>query len=830
MSNNQQITEINRIIHENNLDLSGTLEQAIKQLDTFLTDPNFEGPINLASEGNWEPQAARELIGDIVNGRQLPTIEIVSTSQLRANGGFGNNTIYLSEELFSSDENSQIATEVLLEELGHYLDSQLSTNDSPGDEGAIFASLVQNRTFDSAELLELKTRDDRGTINLNGQTIAIEQSNPNNSADSFPTSRDPWLWPFDAQSIWNMPIGSDAQYSPANLERGEMTSVDREIFIQTTEDDPLTRVYAPGSWRNRATGTNSPTGNPKDEIYIHFPTDKIVPDASGGHTPNNVATILQPDGETIVSLGPLARTEVGGPVYGWYFGEDNIYDGMGIKGGHGGSKLSGIGGSIRVGELTGDDPIRHALKINLWAEKYLYYDSSDSTPGYRWPALVADSYAADRYGGSNPQLEMGSLLALSPDATPESIGISSVPGLKLFYALQDYGAYVVDDSAWDVTAFNLQEEAEIEFEETYGYKFETRDHNSQWYNEYYSLVENLQIVTNSSESAIGGGGERRVPLAPPFNNQIPDITETPEVPDIPEVVENPEPETPSDKNGVIGEVGAYRGITHDIQTIQLSNDYVNPVVFALPLSHNGGDVAIPRITEITNNSFSVYVQEPEYMDGLHQRENFSYMVVEAGNWQLADGTVIQVGTVDTDANATLGAWSTVSFNNAFSETPVVLSQVQTNNDDTFVRTRQQLTNNQGFQLALEKEEALSNFNHGKETVGWLAIEQGVGTSDGLQFQAGITGEEMNHRWNTIEFEADFETAPNLLASLGSYNDGDPAGLRYRDLNSDGVAIRVQEDHSADLETGHDKEIVNFLAIEGTGELIATAYNASDVII
>jgi hypothetical protein len=815
MSNNQQ-TKTNSIVNSKNIDLSGTIDRAIEQLDTFLTDSNFDGSINLASDGNWNSQATKELIADIVNGGQLPTIEVVPGSQLQANGGFGNNTIYLSDELFSSNVNSQLATGVLLEEFGHYLDSRLSNSDSPGDEGAIFSSLVQNHTFGSAELSELKTEDDSSTIDFKGQTIEIEQSKRGDDA-KFPTSRDPWLWPFDAQSIWNMPIGSNAKYSPANIKKGEMTTIDTELIFKVGENDPLTRLYAPGSWRDRDTGTKSPTGNPKDQIYIHFPKNKIVADASGNHTPNNVSAILQPDGETVVSVAPLTRTQVGGPVYGWYFGKESLY-GKGITGGHGGSKLSTIGGSIRKGELTGDDPIRHAVKINVWAEKYLNYNSSDSTPGFRWPALVADKYASKGYGGKNPQLEMGSLLALSPDATPESLGIKSVPALKLFDALQDYGAYIVDDSAWNVTAFNLEEGAEKEFKETYGYDFKTRDTNSQWFKEYYSLVENLQIITNNSANSIGGGGTKRAPLAPSFNNGTPGIPEIPE-----------EPETP-EEDKVMGEVGTVKGITHNLQTIELSHEYENPVVFALPLSHNGGDVAIPRITEITNDSFSVYVQEPESSDGAHKRENFSYVVLEAGNWKLADGTVIKVGTVDTNANASSGTWNTVNFDSPFGETPVVLTQVQTDNDEAFVRTRQRSSSSNGFQLALEEEEALSKSNHGKETVGWLAIEEGMGSSDGLQFQAGISGNEMDHQWNEIEFEGDFDKVPHLLASLASYNDRDPAGLRYGNLDRDGVTIKVQEDRSADSETSHGKEIVNFLAIEGMGELTATAHDSSDVFV
>jgi len=64
-----------------------------------------------------------------------------------------------------------------------------------------------------------------------------------------------------------------------------------------------------------------------------------------------------------------------------------------------GSGLSSIGGSIRLTELTKNQPIRHALLIS--GEKYLYY--SHAVPGYRWPAYVADNSNANHHG-TNPKL------------------------------------------------------------------------------------------------------------------------------------------------------------------------------------------------------------------------------------------------------------------------------------------------------------------------------------------------------------------------------------------------------------------------------------------
>lgn len=334
-------------------------------------------------------------------------------------------------------------------------------------------------------------------------------------SQGFPTSRDAWEWPFDAQSIWNMPIGSDAQYMHANLDFGLRTFIDEEVIEIIPAGSPTRRLYAPGSWEVRCSDTRSPTGNPNDSVFIPIPDDFIVPDTDPPWTPNNSAALLQPDGRTVISIGPMARCDTAGLVYGWYASVDDLYN-DGYFGSHGGSGLSALGGSIRLGEMVGPDPIRHVIKINIWGERYMMYDPNSPTPGYRWPARQTDSYAGNVYGGTNPELVLGALMAIPPNLTPNDLNIQTIPGQKLFYALQDYGAYIVDDTAWDVTAFCMEYGVIEEMELEYGFTVRTHDTTSAWYQDYYRLVCNLHIITNNAAGNIGGGGTPRQPLAPPF--------------------------------------------------------------------------------------------------------------------------------------------------------------------------------------------------------------------------------------------------------------------------------------------------------------------------
>lgn len=277
----------------------------------------------------------------------------------------------------------------------------------------------------------------------------------------------------------------------------------------------------------------------------------------------------------------------------------------------------------------------------------------------------------------------------------------------------------------------------------------------------------------------------------------------------------------------IAEVGRITNINQNLQTITLKNDYVNPVVFAQPLSFKASDPAIVRITNIntTNDTLSFYLQEPKYRDGTHVNESFSYMVVEAGTWKLANGTLLEVGKLNTNQVSASG-WQNISFNHNFTTTPVVLSQVQSNNDTQFVRTRQRNANADGFSITLEEEEALMKSGHGTESVGWLAISSSSGQWDGLNYQARNTGNAVNHNWYKTN-STPYKTTPNLLGSIASYNDLDPVGLRYREvLGTTGrtIQVKLEEDKSFDTELRHATEQVNLLTIEGSGILQAQAYD------
>ncbi len=356
-----------------------------------------------------------------------------------------------------------------------------------------------------------------GILGSGPARAASSSTAPESAPAAAPVTRDPLQWPFARTSIWNTPIGRKARYVPAMI-RSTGFGVDVDWFVVTKATDPAVPVYLPAtsgdsSCRGTRAQHQAPGQQPEARRTQHLPRSYVLPDAiSTGNdagSPHATSAFLQPDRTTLVSYDATARCEPGGPLYGRWSGETSLY-GDGITGGHGGSAMSSIGGSIRTGELTGTAPIRHALKLDVWS-RYLFYDGA--TGGKRWPALLADRGAAQQYAGTVKALRMGALLALPPSATVESLGVRSAAGKKVLAALRDYGGYVVGDSGLDAVDLCVEHRASVDFRRSTGRALEA---DGGLRADMARMVGALAVVDDNTARSIGGHGVRRARWAPPF--------------------------------------------------------------------------------------------------------------------------------------------------------------------------------------------------------------------------------------------------------------------------------------------------------------------------
>lgn len=347
------------------------------------------------------------------------------------------------------------------------------------------------------------------------------------SAPTQPTTglRNPLKQPFASNSIWNMPIGSNAVYVPANLSPNPGNNIyakmpgidDEKIILKPTA--PLVKINqssAGWSGKDRCVATGGLL------LQVPMPTSYVVPNTNK----NSSATFLLGDGRTIVQTQPLARCTAGGSGTAMVkFANVDLY-GAGITGAHGGSGLSAIGGSIRLGELRPGSATgpRHALKVNVYAKEALFKCTTRASC-HRWPAVTSDSYAVGWYGtakgNSNTAMKMGALLAIAPSISVASLGLETEPAKQLAWTLQNYGAYIVDDTYAAGFDFNVEDgpdgSKKAEFKADWGYDMEQKvQGNTPWMRDIQRIAKSLSVVNNNGPTAIGGGGTPRQPLAAPI--------------------------------------------------------------------------------------------------------------------------------------------------------------------------------------------------------------------------------------------------------------------------------------------------------------------------
>ena len=74
----------------------------------------------------------------------------------------------------STDCPSTLLSAVLIEEIGHFLDQELCLEETPGDEGALFATLVLGSTPTASDLELWSAGEFAGEVHLNGASLLVE--------------------------------------------------------------------------------------------------------------------------------------------------------------------------------------------------------------------------------------------------------------------------------------------------------------------------------------------------------------------------------------------------------------------------------------------------------------------------------------------------------------------------------------------------------------------------------------------------------------------------------------------------------------------------------
>ena len=266
------------------------------------------------------------------------------------------------------------------------------------------------------------------------------------------------------------------------------------------------------AWENGDWPISGRVGGTKLPYQVPVPSGFTTHSATDiGNQANFSGAFLKADGRTLVEAQGLVVRSNAVTMMIERSAHDIYGDGYPAIGGHGGSALSGVGGSIRVWEAQSDGPITHAIKTLISD-----LDLSAANGGYRWPARNADYGYQGRYVGSNTDLRMGALLAIPPSVNLNNLGLTTDFGRRVAWTVQNYGMYVVDEEygSWDPITLTVEIGVNEALDARYGSSLE----GGPIAQDMDKIFAQLSVITNNGPSSVGGGGTPRQPLAPPIGN------------------------------------------------------------------------------------------------------------------------------------------------------------------------------------------------------------------------------------------------------------------------------------------------------------------------
>jgi hypothetical protein len=296
---------------------------------------------------------------------------------------------------------------------------------------------------------------------------------------------------------------------PWGLHKSDRLFPDECYSVVVDESMPLTQIYQTYQWADRTgqgAGPNDFWHTYKDKGFIRLPKDFIIPE--NRNNPQNYAvSIFNRDTRETKTGNAAARPRAGSPLFmypnnGAHAGSglsnanitsNEIISGYighalclmichwlhtsrtgqgfvapadrvdanwnqltvwnnyraGLVSGTAGTKiLNGVGTTFQT-DYTG------AQVIAVGAE-YYFIDSIPSQTQIITTNNVFKNYSNEShfrdydtpgyYNGKFPDLKVGSWLAIPPNVTAASLGITNKNALTLFYALKKYGAYIADDT------------------------------------------------------------------------------------------------------------------------------------------------------------------------------------------------------------------------------------------------------------------------------------------------------------------------------------------------------------------------------------------------
>ncbi|MEM7802305.1 MAG: hypothetical protein AAF633_24140, partial [Chloroflexota bacterium] len=254
------------------------------------------------------------------------------------------------------------------------------------------------------------------------------------------------------------------------------------------------------------------------------------------------------------------------------------------------------------------------------------------------------------------------------------------------------------------------------------------------------------------------------------------------------------------------------------QTVTLQHTYSSMVAVCTVYYANNSSPVLARMQNAGGNQFEVKLQNPGDSATV-VGDRVSCLVIEEGAWTLPNGTAIEAQTyvssrVDED-NSWVGEAQT--YQNSYT-TPVVLGQVMTNNNPEWSAFWSRGSGRGAPPNASTLFTGMhvggdSNNTRTSETIGFIVIESGSGTLDGVEYHALLGSDNVRGVTNNGNYTYSFSPAfsapiAGAVSSQAAMDgtDGSWAVINAEaGLTASSVTLFVDEDQIRDSERNHTTE-------------------------
>lgn len=166
-------------------------------------------------------------------------------------------------------------------------------------------------------------------------------------------------------------------------------------------------------------------------------------------------------------------------------------------------------------------------------------------------------------------------------------------------------------------------------------------------------------------------------------------------------------------------------------------------------------------------------------------------------------------------NLITSSWHPLALSVSFADAPVLLSQMQSFNGGDPAAIRVRRLTNRGLEIKIEEEQSADNETaHTTETAGLLGLPAGeIRDSDGNVIgEAGfvMSGTANGSDWKRLSFSRAY-SHPVVLMEMTTYNGGQPAHVRLKEVTGTGAQYQIEEwDY---LDESHTTETLAYVVLE-----------------